>query len=78
MVRAKFKCDSIVTAAYGKDNQSITVNMSPVYGNSEENKQFWRYTPAGSIALTIDNPDAVAQFSPGREYYIDFTPAKED
>ncbi|QYR20811.1 hypothetical protein KZ483_24130 [Paenibacillus sp. sptzw28] len=66
MVRAKFKCWS---------NHGGVVTLHPVTDGSEENKTFWKYTPGGQITLTITNPDAVNQFEPGKEYYVDFTSA---
>lgn len=67
MVRAKFTCTG---------NTNGVVTMQPVFSGSEENKTFWKYTPGGSITLSITNPDAVNQFEVGKEYYVDFTPAE--
>ena len=33
--------------------------------------------PGGQIQLGTINPDAAAQFVPGRQFYVDFTPADE-
>lgn len=65
-VRAKFKC---LTSADGN------VQMSPVYGDSPENKAFFNATPGGSIMLNVMNPAASAHFIPGADYYVDFTRA---
>jgi hypothetical protein len=65
-VRAKFRCNG---------NKDGSVSLQAVTTGSEENKTFWKYTPAGSISLSITNPDAVNQFEAGKEYYVDFTPA---
>lgn len=67
MVRAKFKCQS---------NVDGMVVLNPVYSGCEENKTFWEHTPAGTITLTITNTAARDQFEPGKEYYVDFTPAE--
>lgn len=45
-VRAKFKCHS---------NVNGVVTMWPVTDGSEENKAFWKYTPGGSITMSITN-----------------------
>lgn len=66
MTRCKFKCD------YKRDQH---VSFSPVYSGSEENKQFFAATPGGSIQLHVVNEKAFAQFTEGKEYYIDFTEA---
>lgn len=65
-VRAKFKCQG---------NNEGTVSLQAVVAGSEENKAFWDATPAGNIMLHITNPAAKDQFEPGKEYYVDFTPA---
>lgn len=69
--RAKFKCDSIELTADG-----ATVKLTPVVSGSEENKQFYRWTPAGGATLGVVSRDTAGQFEPGREYYVDFTPAE--
>lgn len=66
MVRAKFRCNSV---------EDQTVNLSPVIGGSEENDQFFKYTPFGEIKIGTINEAALAQFEPGKEYFVDFTPA---
>ncbi len=69
-VRAKFKCSS--KTIYEGENKQVT--LAPVTGGSEENKEFWKYSPSGEIKMTINGP-ASDLFEPGKEYYIDFTPA---
>jgi hypothetical protein len=52
--------------------------MSPVYANGDpdhENSKFWNASPGGSFELNIVNAAAVEMFEPGKEYYLDFTPA---
>jgi hypothetical protein len=71
MVRAKFKVSSITNYEGG----TTGIVLSPVSCGSEENKQFWKYTPNGKIELSTINTEAVKQFEVGKEYYIDFTPA---
>jgi len=69
MVRAKFHCHSVLDNGPGK-----TIELAPVYSGSDENKQFFAATPGGSVHLYCVNPDAAAQFKPGTEFYVDFTP----
>lgn len=66
--RAKFKCDEVAQRVEGK-----VVRMSPVTGETEENKAFFKWTPYGSLEMGTVNPHV--EFIPGQEYYIDFTPA---
>ncbi|MEH1905844.1 MAG: hypothetical protein V7L04_31815 [Nostoc sp.] len=72
-VRAKFTCQQ---NKIDHEDGAATVILTPVTTNppSEENLTFWKATPAGQIELQIDNPQASAQFTPGADYYVDFTP----
>lgn len=79
MVRAKFKVDSVTEHLYGKEVMK-TVTLSPVFGgenDSEENKQFFKWTPSGKVELGTLNFDAAKQFEIGKEYYIDFSKCEE-
>ena len=44
-----------------------------VTGGNDENNRFFASTPGGSISLYAVRDD---QFVPGKEYYLDFTPAE--
>lgn len=68
-MRAKFKVDTI------NENEGKLI-MSPVTCGSEENDKFFQYTPCGSIEISTVNEEALKGFAPGREYYVDFTPAR--
>lgn len=73
MVRAKFYVDNIVTSG----DYAPTVELQAVTReHCAENEAFWKYTPSGSIRMSITNPDAMALFEVGKLYYIDFTPAE--
>ena len=71
-VRAKFQLNSITNYAYGGKQLKFAV----VYDTStEENRRFTKATPSGQMEMTIDNPEAVAQFELGKFYYADCSPA---
>ena len=72
MVRAKVQC----TKKESLENGAANLIFYPVADGSKENKEFFNATPAGTISLSIVNPSAAKQFEQGKEYYIDFTPAK--
>ncbi len=76
-VRAKFYVNSLTKQKMwnGTDGIGTVVKMSPVMDGSDENKQFYKYSPSGSIELGTVNENAAAQFEIGKEYYVDFTPA---
>ena len=73
-IRAKFICNSKV-----QSGTQTVVWLNAVYANSdgsraEENKAFSDATPAGQIAICIQNDKpAVEAFVQGRAYYVDFT-----
>jgi hypothetical protein len=71
-VRCKFKCITASPKIEG-DGATHSATFDPVYTGSDENKEFFRYTPGGHLRL-----DVVTQqhFEPGKEYYIDITPAE--
>jgi hypothetical protein len=69
-VRAKFKVDFVT-----KSTETATVSLSPVFGNSEENKKFFKYTPGGKIEMQVVNHETADKFTPGKEFYVDFTEA---
>jgi hypothetical protein len=70
MTRCKFKCESKTIFASG-----ASVILNPVVSGSEENKTFYQYTPGGQLKLEIVNNEVAKQFEPGKEYYIDISPA---
>jgi hypothetical protein len=71
-VRAKFTVQEIARTTSG-----YRIRLSPVTSGSEENQQFYKYTPGGSIELSTINDAAVEQFgSPGDSFYVDFTKAE--
>jgi hypothetical protein len=72
-VRAKFKCDVVTDRP---EFQLKEVSFSAVIDGSEENKSFSKYTPNGSVFLSISyETEAADAFEEGKEYYLDFSPA---
>lgn len=72
-VRAKFFCQSIQKA---EDDSYLTINMSPVTAETEENKAWSQYTPGGQLTMHVSNPAAFEQFEQGKEYFIDIQPVQ--
>ena len=73
-VRAKFECVGIEDQP---DSEQKEVSFVPVLQGSDENKSFSKYTPSGSLNLTISyETEAVNAFEVGKEYYLDLTEAK--
>jgi hypothetical protein len=71
MVRAKFKVDETA-----KNTWAERVTLTPVVSGSPENEAFFKTTPSGKIEMQIKNPEAMKQFEPGKEFYVDFTPVE--
>lgn len=70
MIRAKFRCDEIAQTVNGSQ-----IRLSPVTSGSEENANFFKWTPTGKIDMGIVNSEVANQFVPGKDFYVDFTPA---
>lgn len=75
-MRAKFHTESVTKHSGG----ATTALLMPVRkgANDSENTQFWQATPIGKLEITITNPTAQEFFEAGKEYYLDFSEAKND
>lgn len=71
MVRAKFRVDARTETQGGG-----LVVLSPVTATNEENEKFFEMTPYGKLEMGTINEEALKQFVPGKEFYIDFTPVE--
>lgn len=72
IMRAKFTVQSVKEFAYaGKEAE-----LNAVYSVKPEDNQFAKATPSGSIKITVDNPAAKDFLVPGKNYYVDFSPAE--
>ncbi|GAB1358558.1 hypothetical protein MASR1M31_03360 [Porphyromonadaceae bacterium] len=66
-VKAKFNVAELTK--YGNGGGGKVVLM-PVVGNTDENQEFWKYTPAGQLEMVIDNPEAFNEFEEMGEFYL--------
>lgn len=71
-ILAKLHCESVLVTDGGR-----TAKFRAVYGDSEENKSFSKYTPSASLELHVTNPDVFESFQPGRDYLVSISPAPE-
>jgi len=71
MMKAKMRVDSVCLTEYGE-----VLKMSAVTNGTAEDNTFSKFTPAGSVELTITNPELSGKFKPGQAFYVDFTEAK--
>lgn len=68
-IRAKFLVVKVEDNEHGQ--QVATANA--IFGQSGENADFAKATPAGNFSLTIDNPDAKGLFKEGMEVFATFS-----
>ena len=67
-VSARFKCHGITD--FGSEAEpGKTINMSPVT-TGPGNESYSKWTPSGSMSMSITNPGAFDQFEVGAEYDI--------
>lgn len=69
-MRCKFKLTSKTQLEEG-----YQLNFIVVYANSPDNEKYFKYTPSGTINISLINEDTANKFTPGKEYYLDFIEA---
>jgi hypothetical protein len=77
-MRAKMKVESIHITEHGESIQMNAVCGTGAFGakGESEDNTYARFTPAGSINLTVNNPDLLGTIKPGQKFYVDFTLAE--
>ena len=70
--RAKFSCVEITPTS-----DTFKIRLTPVYSGSEENRDFFKWTPGGEIVLQVVGGQVTQQFKVGHDYYVDFTEVSE-
>jgi len=71
-VRAKFRVVSVTDFGFTKQVKLAAISDDGI----PENQRFHKATPSGQIEMTIDNPQAAEQFTPGKQFYVDFNPVE--
>lgn len=67
--RCKFVCSEEI-----KRSGSKAFKFHPVINGSDENKDFYKYTPSGVLEFSCVNEKV--QFEVGKSYYIDISEAE--
>lgn len=77
-MRAKMQVSSVKLTTYGEIIEAAPVCGSTPFGaNGEsEDNTFARFTPSGSLSLTVNNPDLLGKIKPGQKFYVDFSAAE--
>ena len=73
MTRCKFVCS---WKQQNQNDDGVVLSFNVVTTGSDENKQFFKFTPGGLLQFYTVNAQAAAQFELGKEYYLDITPAE--
>lgn len=73
--RCKFKCIETGTSASGNTENPFyhRAKFQAVYGDSPENKEFFLWTPNGTLEVSTLRKQS---FEAGKEYYLDITEAE--
>lgn len=73
-MRAMLQVQSIKQMQHAEELTMTAVSGKEPFGakgESEENA-YARYTPSGTLTLTITNPGLHGAFKPGQKFYVDF------
>ena len=78
-MRAKFVLQSVTPSEGGEGEElffnAVTEAPFDADGNSEDNS-FSKWTPAGTLVMTVTNPALCGKLKPGEKFYLDFTKAE--
>ena len=73
---------TMVTKDISRENGNEVLHMHAVSKSTaypadgyDENNTYAKFSPSGSVQLTIANPALFGKFKAGDQYYIDFTKA---
>lgn len=84
-MRAKMKLEMVTSSRYTaeqKHGASEVLKFRAVAAKSynpdgaDEDNTYAKFSPSGTIELTVANPALLGKFNPGEMYYIDFTPVE--
>lgn len=79
MIRCKFRCSSVrkMSSRQGDGSYRLLYEAEfyAVSEGSEENREFFAWTPSGSLKVGVYKEDV---FEPGKEYYLDISLAGEE
>ena len=77
VMRAKMRIEAVKRYEHSEVIELHAVGKSthyPVNGLDEDNT-YAKFSPSGSLTLTIANPALRGKFQPGEKFYLDFTQA---
>ncbi|MFG1226027.1 hypothetical protein [Xanthobacter wiegelii] len=56
--------------------RAVSKSTSYPPDSSDEDNTYAKFSPMGSLSLTVANPNLIGKFLPGEKYYLDFTKAE--
>lgn len=76
-MRAKMQVQEVKRFQGGDTVKMTAVARSSAYpaDGSDEDNTYAKFSPSGSLELTIANPALLGKLEPGQKFYLDFTPA---
>jgi hypothetical protein len=79
-LRLKMSVGSVKRCADSAGNiVSEEIGLSAVYGPEGSPNSMWsKWTPCGSLTMTINNPGAFGKVLPGQFYFVDLVLADKD
>lgn len=76
LITAMFQCQSITVSGSSPGGaQAETIQLHPVYG--PENEPWSKFTPSGSLSMTITNPQAQGVLKVGHVYQLTLSQSTE-
>jgi len=73
-MRAKFQIQNVERFVGGDKIKAFAVTAKPFDGNGiSEDNTYAKFSPSGTLELTITNPALVGKIEPGQKFYLDFT-----
>lgn len=78
-MRAKMQLQTIEQHMHGTETLHFAaVARSGGYpeDGSDEDNTYAKFSPCGSLTLTVSNPALIGAFKPGEKYYLDFKKAE--
>lgn len=80
-MRAKVKVTGIVPNGDPVVSENLTFSFPAKSGaypadGSDEDQQFAKFSPSGSLSLTVANPALLGKFTVGDTFYLDFVPVE--
>lgn len=78
VMRAKMKIGRIEKHSETHETlhfSAVAASQYPADG-SDENNTYAKFSPQGTLSLTVANPALIGKFEEGESYYLDFTKAE--